>query len=126
MTTQQQRDNPFFRPWTTPGEAPPFAEIKPEHFAPAYPRACAEHEAEVAVIAGSAEPPHFANTIAALELSGRALARVEQVFTRLAGAHSNDALLASERYLAPQVASHWQNVHHKAECFRRIDTWMQR
>ena len=77
MTTHQQRDNAFFRPWTTPGEAPPFAEIKPEHFAPAYARAFAEHEAEVAVIAGSAEPPDFGNTIGALELSGRALARVE-------------------------------------------------
>ena len=76
MNTQQQRDSPFFRPWTTPGEAPPFEEIRPEHFAPAYARAFAEHEAEVAVIASRAEPTDFTNTIAALELSGRMLARV--------------------------------------------------
>jgi peptidyl-dipeptidase Dcp len=93
MNTQKHGDNPFFRHWATPGEVPPFAEIRPEHFAPAYVRAFAEHEAEVAAIAGRPEPPDFANTIAALELSGRALGRVEQVFHLLAGAHSNDALL---------------------------------
>src|SRR6516164_7743947 len=125
MNTQQQRDNPFFRPWTGPGEVPPFAEIRPEHFPPAYARAFAEHEAEVAAIAGRPETPDFTNTIAAIELSGRALARVEQVFHLLAGAHSNDALLAIERKLAPQVASHWHKFHTNAELFRRIDTLMQ-
>ena len=88
-------------------------------------RAFAEHEAEVAAIAGRPEPPDFANTIAALELSGRALGRVEQVFHLLAGAHSNDALLEIERELAPQVASHWHKFHTNAELFRRIDTLMR-
>src|SRR6516164_1355285 len=119
MNTQQQRDNPFFRPWTGPGEVPPFAEIRPEHFPPAYARAFAEHEAEVAAIAGRPETPDFTNTIAAIELSGRALARVEQVFHLLAGAHSNDALLEIERELSPQVASHWHKFHTNPELFRR-------
>jgi len=125
MNTQKHGDSPFFQHWTTPGEVPPFEKIKPEHFAPAYARAFAEHEAEVAAIAGRPEPPDFANTIAALELSGRALARVEQVFHLLAGAHSNDALLEIERELAPQVASHWHKFHTNPELFRRIDTLMQ-
>jgi peptidyl-dipeptidase Dcp len=125
MNSQNHADNPFFRHWTTPDEVPPFAEIKPEHFVPAYTRAFAEHEAEVAAIAGRTEPPDFTNTIAALELSGRALSRVEQVFHLLAGAHSNDALLEIERELAPQVASHWHKFHTNAELFRRIDTLMR-
>src|SRR5580704_10632925 len=125
MNTQKHGDNPFFRHWATPGEVPPFEEIRPEHFAPAYARAFAEHEAEVAAIAGRPEPPDFANTIAALELSGRALGRVEQVFHLLAGAHSNDALLEIERELAPQVASHWHKFHTNAELFRRIDSLMR-
>jgi peptidyl-dipeptidase Dcp len=125
MNAQKHGDNPFFRHWATPGEVPPFEEIRPEHFAPAYARAFAEHEAEVAAIAGRPEPPDFANTIAALELSGRALGRVEQVFHLLAGAHSNDALLEIERELAPQVASHWHKFHTNAELFRRIDTLMR-
>ena len=44
-------DNPFFETWTTPFGAPPFARIKPEHFIPAYERAFAEHDAEIAKIA---------------------------------------------------------------------------
>jgi peptidyl-dipeptidase Dcp len=125
MNSQNDADNPFFRHWTTPDEVPPFAEIKPGHFVPAYARAFAEHEAEVAAIAGRTELPDFTNTIAALELSGRALSQVEQVFHLLAGAHSNDALLEIERDLAPQVASHWHKFHTNAELFRRIDTLMR-
>jgi peptidyl-dipeptidase Dcp len=125
MNTQKHGDNPFFQHWTAPGEVPPFNEITPEHFAPAYARAFAEHQAEVAAIAGRPEPPDFTNTIAALELSGRALGRVEQVFHVLAGAHSNDALLEIERVLAPQIASHRHKFHTNPELFRRIDALMR-
>jgi peptidyl-dipeptidase Dcp len=125
MSTEKHSDNPFFRAWNTPSETPPFNAIKPEHFAPAYARAFAEHEAEVAAVAANSEPADFANTIAALELSGRALSRVEQVFHLLAGADSNDALLAVERELAPQVASHWHKFHTNAGLFRRIDALMR-
>ena len=118
-------DNPFLRSWSTPDGIPPFGEIKPEHFGPAYAAAFAEHDAEVAAIAGRAEPPDFANTIAALELSGRTLARVEQVFDLLVGAHSNEALLATERTVAPQVASHWNRIHTNAALFGRIDALMR-
>jgi peptidyl-dipeptidase Dcp len=125
MNTQKSSENPFFVAWNTPGEAPPFDAIKPEHFAPAYARAFAENKAEVAAIAGNPEPANFTNTIDALELSGRALARVEQVFHLLAGADSNDALLEIERDLAPQVASHWHTFHTNAELFHRIDALMR-
>ena len=62
--------NPFFEAWATPDDVPPFDRIKPEHFRPAYDRALAEHEAEIAAIAAASAPPSFANTIAALERSG--------------------------------------------------------
>ena len=113
--------NPFFAPWRTPEEAPPFDEIKPEHFLPAYERAFAEHDAEIGAIAGSSAAPDFANTIEALERSGRALERVENVFHLLAGAHSNDALLEIEREIAPKIAGHWNKVHTNAALFGRID-----
>jgi peptidyl-dipeptidase Dcp len=106
MTDPAFDENPFFEAWTTPESAPPFARIKPEHFVPAYDRAFAEHQAEIEAIASRPELPTFANTIDALELSGRALARVENVFGLLVGADSDDALLAIERDIAPRVASH--------------------
>ena len=85
-------------------QIPPFAAIKPEHFAPAFERAFADHEAEIAAIAGQSAAPDFANTIAALERAGKRLQRVEQVFGLLVGAHSNEALLEIERELSPRVA----------------------
>ena len=72
-------ENPFFETWTTPFGVPPFSRIKPEHFVPAYERAFAEHEAEIAAIAGRQQPPTFDNTIVALENTGRALQKVEDV-----------------------------------------------
>ena len=59
-------NNPFFETWTTPFGLPPFDRIRPEHFPAAFDRAMAEHNAEVALITGSAMAPTFANTIEAL------------------------------------------------------------
>src|SRR5208282_1301581 len=118
-------ENPFFGPWTTPDGVPPFDRIAPEHFRPAYAQAFADHEAEIAAIAAAPEPPSFEDTIAALELSGRALARVEHVFHLLVGAHSNNALLEIEREVAPQIARHWNKIRTNAALFLRIDALMR-
>jgi len=125
MTPSQTSENPFFAAWTTPDAVPPFDRIAPEHFREAYDRALAEHESEIAAIAADAAPPSFTNTIAAMEKSGRALARVSNVYYVLVGAHSNDALLAIERDIAPRIAGHWNKIHTNAALFRRIDALMQ-
>ena len=125
MTDPDRSANPFFQTWTTPDGAPPFDRIRPEHFREAYARAFAEHDAEVAAIAAQPEPPDFANTIAALELSGRLLERVGSAFYLLVGAHSDAALLEIEREIAPQLARHWNRIKTNEELFRRIDALMR-
>ncbi|HZC55073.1 MAG TPA: M3 family metallopeptidase [Xanthobacteraceae bacterium] len=124
-TTSSSNGNAFFEAWTTPDGVPPFDRIGPEQFRPAYARALAEHEAEVAAIAANPAPPTFDNTIAAMELGGRALDRVGNVFHLLAGAHSNDALLEIEREIAPRLARHWNAINTNALLFARIDTLMR-
>ncbi len=121
MTRTVTPENPFFAAWTTPDGVPPFDCIAPEHFRQAYEHALAEHETEIAAIAADREPPSFANTIAAMERSGRTLTRVSNVFHVLVGAHSNAALLEIERDIAPQIARHWNKIHTNAALFRRID-----
>jgi peptidyl-dipeptidase Dcp len=116
--------NPLLAEWTTPDEAPPFDRIKPAHFRGAYARALADHEAEIAAITADPAPPSFDNTIAALELAGRSLARVGDVFHLLTGAHSNDALLEIEREISPQMARHWNKINTNAALFGRVDTLM--
>src|SRR5204863_9550132 len=85
--------NPLLQPWRTPFETPPFAEIAPEHFLPAFEQAFADHAAEIAAIEHDPAAPDFANTITALERTGKLLTRVSAVFYDLVSAHSNPALL---------------------------------
>jgi peptidyl-dipeptidase Dcp len=112
--------NPFFAEWTAPYGLPPFAMIRPEHFPPAFERAMAEHDAEIAAIAGSNEPPSFANTIAALERAGRLLERVSRVFFNLEASDSNDALESIARDYAPKLAQHQTRVTLDPALFARI------
>jgi peptidyl-dipeptidase Dcp len=118
---QSSSANPFFETWNTPFGVPPFPRMKPEHFVPAFERAFAEHEAEIAAIAGQRDPPTFANTIEAYERAGRALQRVDDIFGQLVGADSNDTLLAIERDITPRTAAHWNKVRMNTALFARID-----
>jgi peptidyl-dipeptidase Dcp len=117
-------DNPLLEDWTAAGGVPPFSRIRPEHFLPAYAQALAEHAAEIAAIAAATESPTFANTIAALELSGRTLERIDNVFSLLAGADTNDAVEEIERVISPQLARHWSQIRTNAALLRRIDAVM--
>jgi peptidyl-dipeptidase Dcp len=119
-------ENPLFETWNTPFGAPPFSRIKPEHFVPAYERAFAEHEAEIATIAGQEEPPTFDNTIIALENAGRPLQRVDDIFGQLVGTDSNDTLLAIERDISPRTAAHWNKVRMNDGLFARLDALHQK
>src|SRR3569833_1744269 len=113
--------NPFFDTWDTPRGVPPFEAIRDEHYAPAYKQALAEHDKEIAAIAGNGEAPSFDNTIAALELAGKNLRRLDMVFSQLAGANTNPTLQGVERDLAPVVARHWNDIFLNAKLFARID-----
>ena len=42
--------NPLLQPWQTPFETPPFTELEPEHFLPAFEQAFADHAAEMTVM----------------------------------------------------------------------------
>jgi peptidyl-dipeptidase Dcp len=114
-------DNPLLEEWADPFGVPAFGRIKPHHFRPAFAPAFASHAAEVAAISDNAAAPTFENTIATLEASGQALTRTLNVFLLLAGAHSNDDLLAIEREVAPLRAKHWDGILMDAALFGRIE-----
>jgi peptidyl-dipeptidase Dcp len=112
--------NPFFEIWNTPFGVPPFDAIRPEDFPPAYDRGMADHLAEIEAIADSNETPGFANTIEALERSGRLLNRVGSVFHNLVASQGGEVLQAIERDYAPRIARHGMEVSLNAGLFRRI------
>jgi peptidyl-dipeptidase Dcp len=113
-------ENPLLKAWLTPFETPPFAEIMPEHFLPAFEQAFADHAAEVAAISHDPAAPDFANTITALERSGKLLNRVSSVFHDLVSAHSSPALLQIDTEVSLRQARHWNPIMMNAMLFGRI------
>lgn len=116
----QAPENPLLRAWQTPFEAPPFAEIAPEHFLPAFEQAFVDHAAEIAAIVHDPSTPDFANTITALERSGKLLSRVSAVFYDLVSANSNPALLETDKEVSLRMARHWNPIMMNAVLFGRI------
>jgi len=117
--------NPLLAPWATPFEMPPFDQVRPEHFLPAFNRAFAEEIAEIEVIPGSRAKPTFENTIEALERAGRLLQRVSSVFYNLAGTDTNEQIQAIERRIAPRFAKHSMRVYQDARLFKRVAALMK-
>jgi peptidyl-dipeptidase Dcp len=113
-------ENPFFEDWTTPFGLPPFDRIRSEHFPPAFDRGMAEQLAETEAIAESPRAPSFADTIEAMERSGRLLGRVSRVFHNLDSSNTSDALEAVARDYAPKLAQHHMRIALNAGLFRRI------
>src|SRR3978361_94005 len=112
--------NPLLKAWQTPFETPPFAEIAPEHFLPAFEQAFADHAAEIAAIEHDPAATDFANTITALERSGKLLSKVSSVFYDLVSAHSNPALLEIDKEVSLRMARHWNPIMMNGVLFGRI------
>ena len=113
-------ENPLLKPWQTPFETPPFAEIEPEHFLPAFEQAFVDHAAEITAITHDPAVPDFANTITALERSGKLLSKVSAVFYDLVSAHSNPAILEIDTEVSLRMARHWNPIMMNAVLFGRI------
>ncbi|MER7753101.1 M3 family metallopeptidase [Kitasatospora sp. NPDC097643] len=114
-------DNPFFKPSTLVYELPPFAEIRDEHYLPAYRRGMAEQLAEVAAIAADPQPPTFDNTLVALERSGELLRRVDAVFRNQAASDTSGPVDAVDAEVSPLLAAHHDAIHLDRGLFARIE-----
>src|SRR5271167_4521227 len=112
--------NPLLRPWQVPFATPPFAEIAPDQFLPAFEQAFADHAAEIAAITHDPAQADFDNTITALERSGKLLSRVASVFYALVSANSNPALLEADKEVSLRMARHWNPIMMNAVLFGRI------
>ena len=115
-------DNPLISPNSLQYQYPRFDQIKDAHYEPAFNRGMADQLKEVEVIAQNPEKPTFANTIVALERSGQLLTRVNNIFSNLAGAHTNPALQEIERAIAPKLAAHTDAILLDGKLFGRVES----
>ncbi len=113
--------NPLLSDWTLPFGAPPFDSIKDAHFTEAFERAIREKEADIAAVAAQAEAPSFANSIEALERSGRMLNRVRGVFGCYQYALANPQIQAIARDVVPRLSRLSDGLYLNEAIWKRIE-----
>lgn len=118
--------NPVLTKSTLPYRLPPFSAVKVEHYRPAFDAAMEEQWEEIVAIFSNTQPVTFDNTIAALERSGTALARVSMVFFTYNAAHTNPDLQSIETEYSPKLSAHHDRILQSSELFARIDDLYQR
>jgi peptidyl-dipeptidase Dcp len=115
-----EKVNPFYVSWKTPYGLPPFEQIKSEHYGPAFEKAISDQKAEIAAIANNSEPASFANTIEALEYSGKLLTKVSNVFFNLTSADTNDELQAISKDISPKLSALSDDIYLSEPLFKRV------
>jgi peptidyl-dipeptidase Dcp len=113
-------ENPFFEAWNTPFGVPPFDKIENEHFRPAFAEGMRLHKEEIDAIVNNPEEPTFKNTLVALDKSGSFLNRVNNVFSNLSSAYTNDSIQAIEKDIEPQLSAHYDDINLNEGLFQRV------
>jgi len=118
--TSCKMDNPLLTPSPLPYGAPQFDKIKTEHYLPAFKQGIAEGKAEVDAIVNNQETPTFANTIEALERSGKILNRVAGIFYNLMEADTNDEMQKIAEEVSPLMTEFRMYVSLNEELFKKV------
>jgi peptidyl-dipeptidase Dcp len=113
--------NPLLQPWDTPHGLPPFEHLDAAHFPPAFEAAMRAHRIELEAVATHPELPTFDNTVAAIDRSGRRLARIEHAFYALTGSATSPAIRAVQRQMAAPLSAHASAVYMDQALFQRLE-----
>ncbi|MDR1671710.1 MAG: M3 family metallopeptidase [Alistipes sp.] len=98
--------NPFFTEWTTPFGVPPFEDLRPAHFRPAFEEGMRIQRAEIDSIVANPAPPTFENVILAYDRSGELYGTVTRVFGAITSAETTDELEAIKAEMSPLQSAH--------------------
>ena len=122
FTNSQEKSmtNPFFKEWDTPFQTPPFGDIAIEHYLPAFEEGMKLQKAEVEAIINNKTKPTFANTIEAMEKSGKLLTRVSSVFYNLNSANTNDEMQKIAKTVAPLLSKHNDDINLNEQLFAKV------
>ena len=106
--------------YTTPYGAPPFDQIKLEHYMPAFLEGMAQQKAEIDAIVNNTEAPTFANTIEALEYSGSLLDKVTYAFFNVYMADGNDEMGKIAEEVSPLLSEQSDYIMLNEGLFERV------
>ena len=121
-SNKNETGNCFLAESNAPFGAPEFDKFKVEDYKEAFDRGFEEKRAEVKAIIENLESPTYANTIEALELSGKTLDRVSLIFFTLNESDNSDAMTEIENYVVPKSTELDGYIFMNDTLFRRIES----
>lgn len=111
--------NPLMQASVLDNELPDFANLRDEHYLPAFEHAVAEHNKEISAIL--AQPAvTFENTLGAMERSGGLLSTMLMVFYNKSSSDTNETLQELEAEIAPRFAAHMDSIRLNPALYARI------
>src|SRR5687768_17213000 len=121
LRAEAARD-PLLAPWPGPnGGVPPWDKVKVSAFPAAFATGLALRSAEISAIANNPEPPTFANTMAALEDSGREMYRAEILFSVHESSLNVPEVQAIDREWSPKITAANDAITFDEKLFARLD-----
>jgi len=120
---QSGSQNPLLQNWTGPyGGVPSFNEYKVSDFKPAIEIAIQEKLEELERIADNNQPPTFDNTIAALELSGKTITRIREIYEIFSSNIFTPEFGLVETEMSPKLSELNDKMYQNHKLFSRIET----
>ncbi|MBN2348596.1 MAG: M3 family metallopeptidase [Bacteroidales bacterium] len=120
MKSKNESDNPFYTDYNTPFQVPAFDKIKNQHYLPAIEEGIRQQEKEVENIVSNQDEPDFANTIEALEKTGRMLDNVTSVFYNQNSANTNEEIQEIAKQIAPLLSKLQDDILMNEELFNKV------
>ena len=126
MSTENNtpRKNPFFEPYNTPHDTPPFDRIRLEDFEDAFMEGIRRDNEQIDRIINNPAKPNFDNTIVDQEDDSEGyfdlLERVSSVFFNLLSAETNDDMDALAQKLQPILTQHANDIRLNPKLFERV------
>jgi len=119
--TAQDQQNAFLNNWSGPyGGVPAFADYHLQDLRPALEIAIQDKLNEINSIASNPKPPTFANTIVALEKTGKKLSQIKAVFDLYSSNLSSPEFAPIESDLTPKFSELSNKVYQNEKLFNRI------
>ncbi len=114
------KSNPLLADWNGEFTAPPFNQIKVEHYEPAFDAAIECARAELKAIVENEAKPTFQNTIVALERQGDLLERVSGVFYPILHANTSPELEEISIKIQPKMTELSNDISLNPILFERV------
>ena len=119
---QSNQTNPLLEKWVgSYGGVPAFNEYKISDFKPAFELAIEQKWNEIDLISNNLRKPNFDNTIAALELSGKAYNRVLSIFGIFSSNMNSPEFALIEAEISPKIADVSSKFYQNKKLFLRIE-----